>query len=153
MRRLFTVAAVAAALSIPASVAAVGVMNAGPAFASSSITCASLKGNIASTITIGKCTLSGGKGYKSASALATVLVLPQQAAISHEDDVVLFDFQRPVRVVNGRAEIGRIDLLGVEGAAIEVRVIIVRVDRQYLLEQPQGLAGIIFEVKSLNRLA
>jgi hypothetical protein len=73
MRRLLTGAAVAVALSIPASVAAVGVVSSAPAFASSSITCTSLKGTITGTVTIGKCTPSGGKGYKSASAPASSL--------------------------------------------------------------------------------
>jgi hypothetical protein len=73
MRRLFTVAAAAVALSIPASVAGVGLVSSGSAFAASSITCSSLKGTISGNITIGKCLPSGGKGYKSASALATSL--------------------------------------------------------------------------------
>ena len=73
MRRLLTGAAVAVALSIPASVAAVGVVSSAPAFASSSISCTSLKGTISGSITIGKCTPSGGKGYKTASAPAASL--------------------------------------------------------------------------------
>ena len=73
MRRLFTVAAAAVALSIPASVAGVGLVSSGSAFAASSITCKSLKGTITGTITIGKCTPSGGKGYKSASGSAAAL--------------------------------------------------------------------------------
>jgi hypothetical protein len=71
MRRLFTVAAVVVALSIPASVATVAV--AGPAFAGTGITCTGLKGTITTTVTISKCTPSGGKGYKTASAPATDL--------------------------------------------------------------------------------
>ena len=73
MRRLFTVAATAVALSIPASVATIGVVQAGTAAAASSITCTSLKGTVTGTITIGKCTPSGGKGYKSASGSSAAL--------------------------------------------------------------------------------
>ena len=77
MRRLFTVAAAAVALSIPASVAGVGLVSSGSAFAASGITCKSLKGTISGKITIGKCTPApagaAAKGYKSASALATSL--------------------------------------------------------------------------------
>jgi opacity protein-like surface antigen len=71
MRRLLTAAAVVVALSIPASVATVAV--AGPAFAGTGITCTGLKGTITTTVTISKCTPSGGKGYKTASAPATDL--------------------------------------------------------------------------------
>jgi hypothetical protein len=67
MRRLLTVAAIAAAISIPASVASVGVVS-GTAFASSGVTCAKLKGTISTTVTVSKCSPSAGKGYKSASA-------------------------------------------------------------------------------------
>ena len=76
MRRLFTVAAAAVALSIPASVAGVGLVSSGSAFAASGITCKSLKGTITGKITIGKCTpprRRGAKGYKTATALATSL--------------------------------------------------------------------------------
>jgi hypothetical protein len=71
MRRLLTVAAIAAAISIPASVATLGV--AGPAFAASSITCTSLKGSDSGAVTIGKCSPSGGKEYKTASGTAASL--------------------------------------------------------------------------------
>ncbi len=67
MRRLFTMAAVAVAISIPTSVAAVSAVSTGSAFAASSITCSSLKGTVTGTITIKKCTPSAGKGYKSAT--------------------------------------------------------------------------------------
>jgi hypothetical protein len=71
MRRLLTVAAIAAAISIPTSIATVGVT--GPAFAASGISCTSLKGSDSGTVTIGKCTPSGGKGYKTASGTAATL--------------------------------------------------------------------------------
>jgi hypothetical protein len=71
MRRLLAVAAIATAMSIPASVATVGF--AGPAFAASGVTCTGLKGTDSSTVTISKCTPSGGKGYKSASGAAASL--------------------------------------------------------------------------------
>lgn len=71
MRRLLTVFAIAAAVSVPASVATVGLS--APAFAASGITCTSLKGSDSSTITIGKCSPSGGKGYKTASGTAISL--------------------------------------------------------------------------------
>jgi hypothetical protein len=71
MRRLLAVAAIATAISIPASVATVGF--AGPAFAASGVTCTGLKGTDSGTVTISKCTPSGGKGYKSASGAAASL--------------------------------------------------------------------------------
>jgi len=70
MRRMFTVAATVAALAVPASAAMVGMAPVGPAGAVSSISCAGVKlvGTLATgTLTISKCTPSGGKGYKSAS--------------------------------------------------------------------------------------
>jgi len=73
MRRLRSVAATAVALSIPASVAAIGVVQAGPAGAAPSITCTSFKSTVTGTVTIGKCTPSGGKGYKSASGSSASL--------------------------------------------------------------------------------
>jgi hypothetical protein len=77
MRRLFAVAATAAALAIPASMAAIGVVPAGTAGAAgSSIACSSvkLKGTLAAgTLTFGKCTPSGGKGYKTGSASTSAL--------------------------------------------------------------------------------
>ena len=80
MRRLFAVAATAAALAIPASVAAIGVVPAGTAGAAgSSIACSSvkLKGTLAAgTLTFGKCTPSGGKGYKTGSASTAALDSP-----------------------------------------------------------------------------
>ena len=71
-RRLMTMAAVAAALTIPVSAATV-IGSGSNAFASSSIQCTSLKGTITGTVTIGKCTPSGGKGYKTASGTSTSL--------------------------------------------------------------------------------
>ena len=71
MRRLLTAAAVAAAIFVPSSVAAIAP--AGIASAASGVTCSSLKGTITSTVTIAKCTPSGGKGYKTATAPATSL--------------------------------------------------------------------------------
>jgi hypothetical protein len=71
MRRLLTVAAVAAAMSIPASVAVVGVAGTAGA-AGSGVQCASLKGTITGTVTIAKCTPVNpsktiAKGYKKAT--------------------------------------------------------------------------------------
>ncbi len=71
-RRLLTLAAVAAAVAIPVSTATV-VVGGSTAFAASSITCKSLKGTDTGTVTIGKCTPSGGKGYKTASGSAATL--------------------------------------------------------------------------------
>jgi hypothetical protein len=71
-RRLLTLAAVAAAISIPVSTATV-VVGGSNAFAASSISCASLKGTDTGTVTIGKCTPSGGKGYKDATGSAATL--------------------------------------------------------------------------------
>ncbi len=77
MRRLFTVAAVAAALAVPASIATAGFVEAGTAGAASAIQCSSvkLKGTLAGgTLTFGKCTPSGGKGYKDATATTAALL-------------------------------------------------------------------------------
>ncbi len=77
MRRLFTAAAVAAALAVPASVATAGFVEVGTAGAASSIQCASikLKGTLATgTLTFGKCTPSGGKGYKTATGTTAALL-------------------------------------------------------------------------------
>jgi hypothetical protein len=71
MRRIATVAAIALAMSIPVGVATVSL--AGTAGASSSIQCTGLKGTITGNVTISKCTPSGGKGYKSATGVATDL--------------------------------------------------------------------------------
>ncbi len=72
MRRLLTIAAAVTALSIPVTVASVGL--AGTAGATGSgIACASLKGTISGTVTIGKCTPTGGKGYKTATGTAAAL--------------------------------------------------------------------------------
>lgn len=67
MRRLVMAASAVIALSIPVGVAVTG--SSAPAFAGgSSIQCTGLKGTETGTVTISKCTPSGGKGYKSASA-------------------------------------------------------------------------------------
>jgi hypothetical protein len=63
----------AAALALPVSGASVALVSGGQAGAASSIQCTSLKGNISSTVTIGKCTPSGGKGYKKASGNSATL--------------------------------------------------------------------------------
>ncbi len=79
MRRLLTVAATVAALAVPASIATAGFTQVGTAGAASGIQCSSLKlsGTLASgTITVGKCTPSGGKGYKTATGSAAALVEP-----------------------------------------------------------------------------
>lgn len=74
MRRLLTVAAAAAALSIPLSAATVGLAGgtAGAA-ATSSVTCKGLTGTITTTVTVSRCTPSAGKGYKTATASAASL--------------------------------------------------------------------------------
>jgi hypothetical protein len=71
MRRFVSAAAAVLALSIPLTAATVGF--AGTAGAASKITCTSLKGTITGTVTIGSCTPSGGKGYKTASGSASSL--------------------------------------------------------------------------------
>ncbi len=79
MRRLFTVAATVAALAVPASVATAGFVEAGTAGAASGIQCSSvkLKGTLAGgTLTFAKCTPSGGKGYKDATASTAALEVP-----------------------------------------------------------------------------
>jgi hypothetical protein len=48
-------------------------MASGQAFASSSVSCTGLKGTETGTITISKCSPSGGKGYKSASGASVSL--------------------------------------------------------------------------------
>lgn len=73
MHRLFTAAAVAAALAIPASVATVGLVSTTAGAAGSSISCTGLKGTISGTITIKKCSpvspvKATAKAFKSASA-------------------------------------------------------------------------------------
>jgi hypothetical protein len=73
MRRLLTVAAAAAALSIPLSAATVGLAGTAGAAATSSITCKGLTGTITTTVTVSKCTPFGGKGYRTASAPAASL--------------------------------------------------------------------------------
>ncbi len=78
MRRLTVVVPTAIAL---ASLSAAGFGVAGTAGAAagtaaakkSGITCSSLKGTISSTVTISKCSPSGGAGYKSATAPAVSL--------------------------------------------------------------------------------
>jgi hypothetical protein len=72
MRRLLAMAAIAAAITVPATAATVGLAG-GSAFAASSISCTSLKGTDSGTVTIGKCTPSGGKAYKTASGEAASL--------------------------------------------------------------------------------
>lgn len=71
-RRILTMVAVAAAVSIPVSATTV-VVSGSSAFAASSVSCASLKGTDTGTVTLKKCTPSGGKGYKSASGSAATL--------------------------------------------------------------------------------
>jgi hypothetical protein len=77
MRRLLTVAAVAAAMSIPASAAVVGFAGTAGA-ATSSVHCASLKGTISGTVTIAKCTpvnpdKKTAKAYKKATGASASL--------------------------------------------------------------------------------
>jgi hypothetical protein len=77
MRRLFTVAAVAAALAVPASVAATGFVEVGTAGAASSVQCSKIKlsGTLTGgTLTFSKCTPSGGKGYKEATGSTAALL-------------------------------------------------------------------------------
>ena len=77
MRRILVVAATAVALSIPASVAAIGVVGAGTAGAAgSTIQCKSIKGNAATTVAISKCTpatKAEKKGEKTLSGESTLL--------------------------------------------------------------------------------
>jgi len=77
MRRLLTVAAVAAAMSIPASAAVVGFAGTAGA-AGSSVQCTSLKGTITGTVTIAKCTPANpnkkiAKLYKAATGSSASL--------------------------------------------------------------------------------
>jgi hypothetical protein len=77
MRRLFTVAAAAAALAIPASIAGIGLGAVGPAGAAahgkySKITCTTITGNISSTITVSGCT-GGATGGSSTPLPAATL--------------------------------------------------------------------------------
>ncbi len=72
MRRMTAIVATAVALSVPVSVASLGVAGTAGA-AGSGVTCASLKGTITGTVTISKCSPSGGKGYKKATAPASSL--------------------------------------------------------------------------------
>ncbi len=78
MLRRFTMAAMVLAVSIPASAATIGMASAGPAFAGSSVACTRMTGSETSkagfsAFTIGRCTPSGGRGYKSATGLSNVL--------------------------------------------------------------------------------
>jgi hypothetical protein len=79
MRRMFTIAATAAALAVPASVVTAGLVQTGPAGAAgSTIQCKSvkLKGTLAAgTLTIGKCSPSGGKGYKEVTGSTAALAV------------------------------------------------------------------------------
>jgi hypothetical protein len=72
MRRILAVAIIASAISVPATVATLG-MASGQAFATSSVSCTGLKGTATGTITISKCSPSGGKGYKTASGASASL--------------------------------------------------------------------------------
>ena len=75
-RRVLTLAAVAAAFTIPISTATVVLGGSSPATASSSLSCAKLTGNISTTVTISKCTpltKAEKKTYKSASASTGVI--------------------------------------------------------------------------------
>jgi hypothetical protein len=71
MKKLFTVAAFAVAISVPVGVSIAAMP--GVAGAASSITCKGLTGKITGNVTISKCTPTGGAGYKTASAPAVNL--------------------------------------------------------------------------------
>jgi len=74
MRRIIMAATAVSALAIPASAALVATSS--PAFASSSLSCSKLTGNISSTVAISKCsplTKSEKKAYASASGQTTTL--------------------------------------------------------------------------------
>jgi hypothetical protein len=74
MRRILMAAAALGALSIPASVAVIG--SSSQAFASSSLSCAKLKGTDTSTVTVLKCsplTKAEKKPYKEATGSSTEL--------------------------------------------------------------------------------
>ncbi len=67
MRRVLVAAATALALSVPASVASIAfVGSSSPAFASSSLTCARVKGKFSGSMTIEKCSVPSAdkKTYK-----------------------------------------------------------------------------------------
>jgi hypothetical protein len=74
MRRILMAAAALGALAFPASVALIGTSS--PAFATSSLSCAKLKGTDTSTVTILKCsplTKAEKKAYKEATGSSTEL--------------------------------------------------------------------------------
>ena len=71
MKKMFSVAAIAVAMSIPAGAAITAIP--GTAGAASTIACSSLKGTATTTITISLCTPTGGAGYKSATGPAASL--------------------------------------------------------------------------------
>ena len=76
MRRVLVAAATALALSVPASVASIAfVGSSSPAFASSSLTCARVKGNFSGSMTIEKCSVPSAdkKTYKIASTVVSSL--------------------------------------------------------------------------------
>ena len=80
MRRLFMVAAVAAALAVPVSVVSAGIVGVGTAGANSTVVkCSGIKVTgplIAGTLTFSKCKPAApGKGYKTATASTAVLQL------------------------------------------------------------------------------
>ncbi|MGB7052783.1 MAG: hypothetical protein WBG41_14550, partial [Acidimicrobiales bacterium] len=70
MRRLILVAAAAATMAIPVTVAVVG--SSSPAFASSSLTCKKLAGNVNNNITLSKCSVpkADKNTYKTATAVS-----------------------------------------------------------------------------------
>jgi hypothetical protein len=82
MHRLKAVVATAVALSIPASVAWIGVAQVGPAAAASTIQCKGLSGAVTGTITISKCKPSGKKGYKSGTGSPTSMIAPAGGKIT-----------------------------------------------------------------------
>jgi hypothetical protein len=57
------------------AVLALGAMSASGASANSNILCSKVTGNLLSEVTISKCSPSGGKGYKSASAQGGVFAV------------------------------------------------------------------------------
>jgi hypothetical protein len=66
--RLLTAAAVVVAISIPASMASIAVVNAGPALGATRATCTVFKGTVTNKFTMTKCTPSAGKGYEPATS-------------------------------------------------------------------------------------
>ncbi len=73
MRRMIISMVAAAAMAVPASVAVVGVAT--PAWAASSLSCASVKGSVSGSVTIGKCDITKAEKAAYKDAVGTVSAL------------------------------------------------------------------------------